>query len=85
MSTNPGQLTPKLSLALFFRETKMEDEEYVDMLVDSHHRLTKAELHLYAKMMRKRRDEAEKAVALRKENARINAIHGKTKKRVNPL
>jgi hypothetical protein len=55
------------------------------MLVDSHHRLTKAELHLYAKMMRKRRDEAEKAVALREENARINAIHGKTKKRVNPL
>lgn len=63
----------------------MKDGEYVDMLVDSHHRLTKAEHHLYAKMMRKRRDEAEKVVALREENARTNAVHGKTKKRVNPL
>ena len=60
-------------------------EEYVDMLIDSHHRLTKAELHLYAKMMRKRKEEGRKAVALREENARINFIHRNPKKRVKPL
>ena len=63
----------------------MKDEEYVDMLIDSHHRLTKAELHLYAKMMRKRREEGRKANALREENARTNFVHLNPKKRVNPL
>ena len=63
----------------------MKNEEYVDMLVDSHHRLTKAELHLYAKMMRKRREEAEKVIALREENARTNFVHRNPKKRVKPL
>ena len=61
------------------------NEEYVDMLIDSHHRLTKAELHLYAKMMRKRMEEARKANALREENARTNFVHRNPKKRVNPL
>ena len=61
------------------------NEEYVDMLIDSHHRLTKAELHLYAKMMRKRMEEARKANALREENARTNFVHRNPKKRVKPL
>ena len=60
-------------------------EEYVDMLIDSHHRLTKAELHLYAKMMRKRMEEGRKANALREENARTNFVHRNPKKRVKPL
>jgi len=59
--------------------------EYVDMLMDSNHRLTKDELHLYAKMMRKRRKEGRKFAALRKENARTNFVHLNPKKRVNPL
>ena len=63
----------------------MKGEEYVDMLVDSHHRLTKAEHHLYAKMMRMRREEGKKSTALRKENARTNFVHLNPKKRVNPL
>jgi hypothetical protein len=59
--------------------------EYVDMLIDSHHRLTKAELHLYAKMMRKRMEEGRKVNALREENARTNFVHRNPKKRVKPL
>ncbi|SVC43458.1 uncharacterized protein METZ01_LOCUS296312 [marine metagenome] len=63
----------------------MKDEEYVDMLMVGSHRLTKNELHLYAKMMRKRREEGRKANALRKENARTNFVHRNPKKRVKPL
>jgi len=59
--------------------------EYVDMLMDSNHRLTKDELHLYAKMMRKRRKEGKKFAALRKENARTNFVHKKPKKHIQPL
>ena len=84
-SANPGIICYTLSLAPFFKGDQMEDEEYVDMLVNSHHRLTKNELHLYAKMMRKRREAGRKANALRKENARTNYVHRNPKKRVKPL
>ena len=53
--------------------------------MDSNHRLTKDELHLYAKMMRKRRKERKKFAALRKENARTNFVHKKPKKHIQPL
>ena len=54
-------------------------KEYVDMLIEGHHRLTKSQLHAFTKASRKRLRLGKKGIARRKRMA--NSIGGHYKKK----
>ena len=54
-------------------------KEYVDMLIEGHHRLTKDQLHAFTKATRQRLRLGEKGIAIRKRMAKSIGEHYKIK------
>ena len=54
-------------------------KEYVDMLVEGHHRLTKSQLHAFTKASRKRLRLGEKGIARRKRMSKSIGKHYRKK------
>ena len=54
-------------------------KEYVDMLIEGHHRLTKSQLHAFTKATRKRLRLGKRGIARRKRMAKSIGEHYKKK------
>jgi len=59
--------------------------EYMDMLMEGHHRLTKNQLHAFTKATRKRLRLGKKGIARRKRMAKSIGEHYKKKPYLEPL